>query len=406
MGKRGKFEKLERNQTYFDTHTAEEDNSKEEIKKAKKEEKKPILDIFNSEKVPEKLNPSGRFTYKKERRKIIYDTPKADAVTAPPKMPFVLMVSVVILVLVANIFMSGKGYMSLGYHKAAIVKMAVMAAVYILPSTVYIFSSRERTGLYNMRSFSASYLPVTALSLGLVTCLTLLQKYFITYMFSYNVSSAAPSGNTLLAVMAGALVPAICEEFFVRGILQHEISRYAGGITGILSCALVFAVLHFDLQYFTVYLAAGLVLGSLTHLTHSVFPAMIVHFLNNTVSILLSDKLTYIALWRISGTLLMIILATLCFVFLILILRQAEVISRKRAAMYLSRSKENAAKENADDSESESNHVKLVSTLGDAEYFTSPKGRTPERFGRVMLSPFMIAILVIFVVVAIVKFNS
>jgi len=417
LGKRGKFEKLERNDAYFEIHGEETDGINKT--KEKPSAKKKLSGIFNinSEKVPEKMNPPSRFTYKKEKRTVVKDGTKSETVLPPPMAPLVLMASVTVLVLIANIIMSGKGFSALNYEKSSTIKMVVMALVYLVPACIYVFSSRDRRRWYNICAFSPSALSIAAAGLGLVTCLTLLQKYFIVYTFSYSDLQAVPPGNTVLAILAGAVVPAICEEVFVRGILQYEISKYAGGITGILSCSVVFAVLHFDLQFFTVYLAAGLVLGALTHVTHSVFPAMIVHFLNNTISILLSNKLTYIALWRISGTLLMIILASLCFVFLILFLRRAELMSRKRAAAYLAskpkdkESKDDMAEDgrkNVDEGgkSKQNERKKIVSEPDDARYFTCPKGNTPERFGRIMLSPFTVGVLLLFVIVVVVKLNS
>jgi hypothetical protein len=209
-------------------------------------------------------------------------------------------------------------------------------------------------------------------------------------------ADAAASQNLAVAIATGALVPAVCEEIFVRGVLQYEISKYGGGVTGIVICALVFGIMHFDARYFVMYLSVGLILGVLTHVTHSVFPAMIVHFLNNTISYLISDKLSFIALWRISGTLFMIILAVLCFIFLIFMLRRIEIISLRRSNAI-------AIADTKNDYESEEESDSAKPETDPARLFTATDKRTPSRFFKVMVSPYVIAAAAVFLIAVLVK---
>ena len=87
-------------------------------------------------------------------------------------------------------------------------------------------------------------------------------------------------GNTLYLVLAYAVLPAICEEFIYRGILCSEYERGGALRAGIIS-SLFFALLHFSLGNFPVYLFCGAVLCLVLYATRSVFAAMAVHFLYN-----------------------------------------------------------------------------------------------------------------------------
>lgn len=390
MSKKVKFDKLGKNDSYYDTHV--EESTKEDVKK------KGIFSDMTPENIPEKKKAPSRFTYTKEQRKTIYNEEEQTEVENPKHAPYVLVFAVLILTVIAGLVASSDVFSSLTYKNAGIGKMLLMAVIYIVPSVVYIISSPSRMRLYNIRRFPASMLPITLVTLGLVTSLTFLQTYYITYTFSYNVSVATAPGNMLFAILTGAVMPALCEELFVRGIVQYEMSKYAGGITGIVAGALVFAIIHLDVQYFTVYLVSGIVLGALTHITHSVFPAMLVHFLNNTLSILFADKLSYIAIRRISGTLFMIILAALSFVFLIAMLKYAESMSLKRAAA------QKPDPETENDHDGQEKLYKKPTVIDEARLFFSPSGNTAAKMGKVLSSPFMLASYAVFVIVAVIKF--
>lgn len=338
MGNKKKFDKIEKNETYYAAYGEDET---EKVKKPKKE-RKGFFAVRPSD-VPAEDRLSSRFTYTREKRRIDDEEKNerreeknsAEAEIAP-KAPFVFALVVLCMVLVANLIVSSKLFSSLDVNKAAYIKIALFAVVYIVPSAVYLLMPHSGRSLHNIRLFSASVMPFAASCLGLVFCLTALQKYIIAYVFSYSEAASSVPGNIWLSLLAGAVLPAVCEELFVRGIFQYEVSKYAGGFCGIMAGALVFALLHFELQYFLVYIVAGIVLGAVTHVSRSVLPAMLVHLLNNTISILFSDKLSFVATERIGGMLLIIVLASFCFGFLILTFHIAEKISEKRAEKYLS----------------------------------------------------------------------
>ena len=381
MGNKKKFDKIERNDIYYEAYGDEEEKKQEKKKEKKKTEILPGIDLEN---VPEKEKLSSRFTYKREKKKVVQDKSQAEITEAPQKAPFVYALVVLCCVLSMSFVVTSDLFISLSATTRALVKVLMYVVSYIVPSVIYLVLPSSKRHLHNIRRFSLSTMPFVASCLGLMLCLISLQKYLIAYSFSYSEPIVASEGSVLVSVVVGALLPAICEELFLRGVLQHEVSEYAGGLCGVITGALVFAMLHFELQYFFIYFTSGLVLGCVTHVTRSVFPAMAVHFLNNTISILFSDKLSFIATERIGGALLMIVLASLCFGFLILTLHLAEKISEKRAKNALLSENSNEIEKNA---------------------FTvlSPGGKTASKFLRVIVSPMMLASIAIFIVAAFVK---
>lgn len=388
MGKKNKFDKIERNETYYEAYGEEE-------KKAKKK------DFFglDTKSVPEKKELSSKFTYKREKKKAADETETDSAekeLEKPIISPFVLTLVVFCLAFAMQFITESTLLSSFVQGKETAVTLIMYAAVYVVPSVVYMVLTAGRARFHYVKGFSLKLLPFSFACLGLVLSLTALQKYLIAYTFAYSEPTAASSHGILFSILVGALLPAVCEELFVHGILQKETADYAGGLSGILVSSLVFAMLHFELQYFFVYFVAALVMGALTHVTGSVLPAMLVHFLNNLLSIMFSERLGFIATERIGGTLLIIVIAAICFGFLILCLNIAEKISEKRADN-LARINRSAEEDDGTETDSD-NKVK-----GFVRFFAS-EGKTFKRLANTLKTPPMLICYVIFMVTLFLNF--
>ena len=344
LAKNKKFQKIGVNENY---RPEKDENTSGDVDLKKK---KPFAQLFSklkNEKRDENASVDGfdntdeakeaaleKFTYTKTKRVVnAKKTKEKILVPDAPKAPFILLLCSLCLSLAGAFLLNADVVYGISYGAQCAIKAAVSVCVYVIPALVYVLL--RKGGLYNVKSCSAGYMPFVFVSLGLVLCTSALQKYLIAYMFSYRVPVGAQQGSLLLTILVGALIPAVCEELLVRGVLQYEFSKYAGGFGGVLFSALAFTLLHFDIQFFGVYFVAGVVLGAVVHVTKSVFPAIIIHFLNNTFSIALSDRLTFVALERIGGTLLIIVLAALCLILLAVMLQMMEKISMKRAVGYL-----------------------------------------------------------------------
>jgi len=89
-----------------------------------------------------------------------------------------------------------------------------------------------------------------------------------------------------LALLVG-MTPAFCEELLFRGYMQTRLTRSLGPVAGILICSILFAAFHMDLVHTAAVLPLGLYLGWITWQSGSLFPAMLGHFINNTLSVVL-----------------------------------------------------------------------------------------------------------------------
>lgn len=79
-----------------------------------------------------------------------------------------------------------------------------------------------------------------------------------------------------------ALMPAVCEEFFFRGCLQTFLTRHSGRQhLSVWTGAFIFSLLHLDPVGFLPRLFLGALLGYVFATGRSLYPGILLHFLNN-----------------------------------------------------------------------------------------------------------------------------
>lgn len=79
-----------------------------------------------------------------------------------------------------------------------------------------------------------------------------------------------------------ALAPAVFEEIFFRGTLQRLLINFFGNAhLGIAICSFVFAAIHLNAEQFIPMFFLALVLGYVCYYSRSIWPSIILHFLNN-----------------------------------------------------------------------------------------------------------------------------
>ena len=87
-----------------------------------------------------------------------------------------------------------------------------------------------------------------------------------------------------------ALIPGICEEVAFRGVLLHGLRKRFSPLALCLITGAVFGLFHFNLMRLLPTGILGVLLGALTLLTGSIYPAMVWHALNNAVAILAQSQ--------------------------------------------------------------------------------------------------------------------
>ena len=90
-----------------------------------------------------------------------------------------------------------------------------------------------------------------------------------------------------LALMIG-MTPAFCEEIVFRGYMQTRLTKSVGPLAGILVASALFAAFHMDFVHVIAVFPLGVFLGWITWRSGSLFPAMLGHFVNNAISVVLA----------------------------------------------------------------------------------------------------------------------
>ena len=148
-----------------------------------------------------------------------------------------------------------------------------------------LFVRREETSLrltamprrpfHAIALFAPAMLLVVGISFFISTVLALLNKSNATDV----------SGHLLIELLRHALLPALFEEMLFRYVPL----RLLGGRSpraAIVVSSVMFALVHLSLFQIPYALFAGVILAYITLLTGSVLPAVLLHFANNTVSVI------------------------------------------------------------------------------------------------------------------------
>ena len=125
-------------------------------------------------------------------------------------------------------------------------------------------------------------LPTVAPTLALI----FLVSFLTSLVFSSIGSSPIPdvSGNILLVIVVHALLPALLEELFFRYMPLSVLTPYSKR-AAVLYSALFFSLLHCSAYQMPYAFIAGIIFATLDLAVGSIWPSVILHFLNNLVSI-------------------------------------------------------------------------------------------------------------------------
>ncbi len=91
--------------------------------------------------------------------------------------------------------------------------------------------------------------------------------------------------DIFIKILVLAVIPAVCEELFFRGLLQSMLVPYFGSWKGILLVSLFFSMAHLNPWYFLYYFFLGLYLSGLRHYKNNLALCILAHLANNLYSL-------------------------------------------------------------------------------------------------------------------------
>ncbi len=190
---------------------------------------------------------------------------------------------------------------SLGLNENPYLSVVVIQLLtYAIPSLFYIrLRGRDFTSRVRMKLFEPGRLLYVLHSTVFMLCGIALLSIVMYALFPEQFSSDSVSGYAAFAmngrffdgvylVITFALLPAVTEELLFRGIISAEYEGHGVGVAVMMS-AFTFAMSHFSLARFPVYLFSGIVMALTMYATRSVFASMIMHAVQNSF-VILSEK--------------------------------------------------------------------------------------------------------------------
>lgn len=125
-------------------------------------------------------------------------------------------------------------------------------------------------------------------SIGLMEMQSLLSPPPAEYLEAFRAihRALAPAGplDTLVSLAVIAILPGVCEELVVRGVLLPSLVRPLGLLGAVVGSAFLFAAMHADPYRFLFTLTVGLVLGVLRLRTGSLWPPVFAHVTLNALT--------------------------------------------------------------------------------------------------------------------------
>lgn len=100
-----------------------------------------------------------------------------------------------------------------------------------------------------------------------------------------DTSDYSTLSGIIVAEFATAVIPALVEEFAIRGVVMQSLRRYGDRFAVIMS-SFVFALMHGNMVQIPFAFIAGIALGYAVIKTGSLWTGIIVHFINNSMAVL------------------------------------------------------------------------------------------------------------------------
>lgn len=120
---------------------------------------------------------------------------------------------------------------------------------------------------------------------------TVVEQFGIT-LRSPEIGGGAAPLELLIGIITVAVIPALTEEFAMRGAVMQPLRRY-GDKFAIVASAILFGVMHGNLVQAPFALIVGLGVGYCTILTGTLWTGVLIHFANNLFSVIANAGLEY-----------------------------------------------------------------------------------------------------------------
>lgn len=129
--------------------------------------------------------------------------------------------------------------------------------------------------------------PVVLISTMIINYISAIFQSIMGITFESGLEDMTAEGpiSAIVLTFSLAVIPAVVEEFCIRGVVLQPLRRYGDKFAIIMSAA-IFSILHGNMVQIPYTLVAGIYFGYLCVATGSLWPSIVLHFVNNMFSVI------------------------------------------------------------------------------------------------------------------------
>lgn len=166
--------------------------------------------------------------------------------------------------------------------------------ILLVPLAVVLYTKKDIRQTYGFRGAKPTgFVGAFFVILGMYP-LNIVLSYILISLFPQSADnvvttfSSIMDGNVVSVFLVIALAPAVCEEMMFRGLIYNSMKAKYRVSVAIAIVAVLFGIYHMSLVKFIPTGLLGLVLCYVAYKTGSIYPSMMMHFLNNAASVAVS----------------------------------------------------------------------------------------------------------------------
>ena len=198
------------------------------------------------------------------------------------------------LTLVAVVFFFGHlGWITNEFFSSLLIQAVIMFAVPLLMLTIFNKQSVKKS--LTDCGFKKISLKMIGISVLIGFVLYLINSFIASFSASIisllgyeTLSSPAQTdlsySSAFKDLILSCILPGICEEFIHRGVMVHAQSKHTNKKYCLIISSILFGLAHLNIQQFLYAGIMGFFIGYIGIVSHSIYPCMIVHFMNNFLS--------------------------------------------------------------------------------------------------------------------------
>jgi len=193
--------------------------------------------------------------------------------------------------LVAILFVLGHlGIVQNDILSSFLIQVVVMFAIPMLMYTLFVSKNFKKTFEDTGFKKISKKMILVSIGLGLILyCLnTFIADIFSAFISLFGYEKISTSQTITLnyefllkEFILSCILPGICEEFLHRGIMLHAAKKTANPRFCLIISSILFGLVHLNINQFFYAAILGTLIGFVGLVSNSIFPCMIIHFMNN-----------------------------------------------------------------------------------------------------------------------------